>query len=161
MVTAQNSDGIDATGFARTDDAASSLPADQASMQIAVRLALSQFLTNVRLGGPAEPSPELLHLLRDAPAVIGRGDPHRRANLSLLAGLIHEFAHDVDGADYCYAEAGAAEPRILEQCVLANIREKSLRRRGRGAVVVADVERVATRRTTEVARPRSRSRPRA
>jgi hypothetical protein len=168
MVTAQNNGDIDATRLGGVGGAASSLPvdSDSASMQIAVQLALGQFLTNVRLGGPAEPSPELLHLLRNAPAVLGRGHPHRRAELSLLAGLIHEFAHDIDGADHCYAEAGAADPSILKHGVLADIREKSIRRRGRSAVVVAaDVKRGTAGRTTRAARPRSRSsarrRPRA
>lgn len=138
MPTAQNNKSIDATSLGGTDGAASSsLPSDPALMQAVVQRAFGEFFMNARLGGPMNPSPELLHLLRGAPAVIACNDHRWRAKLSLLTGLIHEFTHDVDGADACYAAAAEADPNVLKRGVLANIHRMSIRQRGRNAAVIA------------------------
>lgn len=161
MVTAQHNGNIDAIDFEQSNKAAaSSLPTDPALMQASVLRALDEFFMRVRMGGPAQPSPELLHLLREAAAVIAHDDPRWRAKLSLLAGLIHEFSRDVGGAEACYAEAGAANPSILKHGVLANIRTMGIRRREKKTMATSGpAEELSTGRTALAPRPRSR-RPR-
>lgn len=145
----------------------SSIADDAAAMKAVVKRAFDEFFENVRQGGPMNPSPELLRLLREASVVIAQGDPRRRAELSLLTGLIHEFAHDIDGAEACYAEAAEADPNVLKRGVLANIHRMSIRQRGRNAAVVASSTKAIStgsmapggrargRHTTRPARPRS------
>lgn len=136
MVHADNTDeAIEAVDFGATDGAVpSSFPDDPTTMQARLQDAIAEFFANMRAGGPMDPSTELLRLLREAPAVIGREDRRRRAQLWLLTGLVHEFGRDVDGADRCYAEAGAARPNILKHGVLADLCAMAIRQRGRSGL---------------------------
>lgn len=81
----------------------------------------------------AVPPPELLALLREAPAVIAPDDLRRRATLLMSAGLVHDMAHDVDGADWCYAEAARYQPSIIKRGYLADVRKGMLRERRQAA----------------------------
>jgi hypothetical protein len=110
---------------------------DQSMMRAAVKSAIDEYIAKVVPGQTHEPPPELLRLLREAVAVIPRNDPREQARLLLLAGLVHDYARDVDGAEQCYAEAERLHPDILRHGVLADVRRMTVRARGRSAILVA------------------------
>jgi len=106
---------------------------DPSAMLTALRGAGDQYLAGLWRDGPTSPSPEFLRLLREAPAILAADDPRRRAKMLLVAGLFHDRAHDVDGADACYAEAAAASPNVLKRGILADVYKMIIRKRNRSA----------------------------
>ena len=104
---------------------------DPSAVRAALKRAGEQYLANGWREGPASPSPELLRLLREAPAALAADDPRRRAKLMVVAGLFHDRAHDAEGADACYAEAAATSPNILKRGILADVYKMIIRKRVR------------------------------